>query len=73
MFDSYYNKWYICEDNSKVWYHSFPKGKYLVLACMVEEDKLFGDYEDDTFENSNEWNAYSIYVLKDACYILSAR
>jgi hypothetical protein len=73
LFDKNYNKWYICEDNSMVWHPSFPKGKYLVLACMVEEDKLFENYEDILVENSNEWNAYSIYVLEDASYILFVR
>jgi hypothetical protein len=57
-----------------VWHASFIKGKYLVWACMVEEDKLFENYEEFLVENSNEeWNVYSIYVLKDASYILSVR
>jgi hypothetical protein len=56
-----------------VWHPSFPKGKYLVLACMVEEDKLFEKCEEGLVENENEWNAHSIYVLKDASYILSVR
>ena len=42
LFDKHYSKWYICEDNSKVWYHSFPKGKYLLLDCMVEEEIILG-------------------------------
>jgi hypothetical protein len=73
LYDKNYNKWYICEDNSMVWHPSFPKGKYLVLACMGEEDKLFEKYEDVLTKNANEWNAHSIYVLKDASYILSVR
>ena len=32
---------------------------------------MFGDYEDIIVVNSLEWNAQSIYALKDACYILS--
>jgi hypothetical protein len=40
---------------------------------MVEEDKLFGNYEDVLVENSNEWNDHSMYVLKNACYILSVK
>ena len=57
-FDKYHNKLYICAENSKVWYCSFPKGKYLVLYCMAEKDKWFGNHENVPVENSNEWNAY---------------
>ena len=73
LYDKNYNMWYICEDNSMVWHPSFLKGKHLVLACMVEEDKLFENYEDVLVEYSNEWKVDSIYVLKDASYILSVR
>ena len=51
----------------------FLKDKYIVLACMVEEDNVFGDYEYALVGDSNEWRAHSIYVLKDACCILSVR
>ena len=40
---------------------------------MVEEDKLFGENEDVLVDSSNEYNAHSIYVRKDACYILFVR
>jgi hypothetical protein len=41
---------------------------------MMQEDKFLHTYEDVIVENSNEWNAHSIYVLKDASYyILSIR
>ena len=40
---------------------------------MVKEDKLFGNYEDFLVDISNECNAHSIYVLKDACYVISVR
>ena len=73
VFYKHYNKWYIFEDNTKVWDRSFLKGEYIVLTCMVEGDNFFGNYEDVLVEISNEWNAHSIYVLKDTCYVISVR
>jgi hypothetical protein len=69
LFDKHYNKWYIIEENKKEWYPSFPKGKYLVLASMVEKDVLFDKYEDVLVEESNDWNAHSIFVLKYASFV----
>jgi hypothetical protein len=73
LFHKHYNKWYIIEENKKEWYPSFPKGKYLVLASMVEKDVLFDKYEDVLVEESNDWNAHSIFVLKDASFVLSVK
>ena len=69
LFDKHYNKWYVIEENKKEWYPSFPKGKYLVLASMVEKDVLFDKYEDVLVEESNDWNAHSIFVLKYASFV----
>ena len=73
LFDKNYNKWYICEDNSKLWHFEYPKGKYLVLDQMIEEDKLFQTYEDVIPSNEHYWNIYFGFVLKDACHIMSVR
>ena len=64
LFDKNYNKWHICEDNSKLWHPEYPKGKFLVLTSMVEKYDFFDTYEDVVVNELDDWDAHSILFFE---------
>jgi len=59
-----YNKWYP-DDKCQAWAKNIGKGKYRVLARMVEQDPCFGGYKDVNPLDSL-WASECVYVLCDA-------
>ena len=58
-----YNKWYP-DDKCQAWAKNTGKGKYRVLARMVEQDPNFGGYKDVNPLDSR-WAPEYVYVLCD--------
>ena len=59
-----YNKWYP-DDKCQAWAKNIGKGKYRVLARMVQHDPCFGGYKDVNPLDSR-WAPECVYVLCDA-------
>ena len=59
-----YNKWYP-DDKCQAWTKNTGKGKFRVLARMVEQDPCFGGYRDVDPLDSH-WAPECVYVLCDA-------
>ena len=59
-----YNKWYP-DDTNQTWTKSIGKGKFRVVARMVQLDHAFNRYKDVSSQNS-QWSPEFIYILCDA-------
>ena len=69
IFDKYYNKWFVSKDDKKIWHVNYPKGKYKILARKLIKNGSI--YEEEDITDRNNLNISTIFVLSDACNILS--
>ena len=70
FFYKHYKKWYVCEDNSMLWYPKYLMGKYLALYLMIEED-FFSDTQ-ICYSWQFKWlECKFCFFIKDACHIIS--
>ena len=72
IFNKYYNKWFMIEDEQKEWFENFPKNKLRLMVCMLKSDSII---DSDIFEevqmNNSVWDNSKIAMVVDASQVIS--